>query len=397
MQSILVIISVLISTGLCLAGQQSGNDIAIAPEPGYAVQHVLDVAQQEYKKGNKEKAEKVLREFIIEDPEKDHYLIRFMLGNLLAEKGENEEAISQFNLSTMLYPSYASTWLNLGKLYYEDELFERAADCLLKGYRLSAPPRDHTIKYQAAVCHLLAKNYPDAIVSLEELTALPDPEPRWVETLIAAYLENKMAPKALSAIERLTDRGQNQSYLWKLRAQVLLEMKDYEAALQAFLIYSYGKELDAEESMLVGNLFNVINAPSAAAEYYLLSMNLSKNQINISNAERLALTYLTAHESEKALDFLEKVLREIPSAGLWLLQGKILYDQGAFFDAGQAFRNSAELDPMDGQSILMLAYCLIKLEDKNATVDTLIRAKDFPKYGETADKLLDNLELIWKQ
>jgi predicted Zn-dependent protease len=124
-------------------------------------------------------------------------------------------------------------------------------------------------------------------------------------------------------------------------------------------------------------------------------MSHGKGRFSSGNAERLAATYLAAHEADKALEFLEKAVREKPSAGLWLLLGKILYDKGAYYDAGEAFGKSAALDPMDGQSYLMLAYCMIKLEDRDASVAALMRAMDFSGHRESAGRLLDNLETVW--
>ncbi|MBU0675015.1 MAG: tetratricopeptide repeat protein [Proteobacteria bacterium] len=387
----MVILVVLVSFGLCLAGEQSSKAPSIAPELGHDGRYTINEAQNEYTKGETEKAEAILRDFV-----NDHYLIRFMLGNIVAERGDNQEAIVQYERSISLYPGFSGAWLNLGKLYYEEGRYGRAAECLLKGYEFSEQ-KNQTIRYQAAVCYMLAEEDQVAIGLLEELAALPDPDQSWVETLITVYLGNNMLPKALETIEHLIDNSQNRPYLWKLSAQVLLEIKDYDAALQALLIYSYGKELNAEESMLVGNLFNVINAPSAAAEYYRSSMNLGKDQLNTTNAERLAVTYLTAHETDQALEFLEMALTEIPSAQLWLFRGKILYDKGVYDDAGQSFRKSAELDPGDGQSYLMLAYCLIKLEDKDGSVAALMHAMDFPEQSMAAGEILKNIDLVWGQ
>lgn len=376
---------------ICWTGNlHSATLTSPAPKMSFIVQESLHEAQKKYEQGNYAGAEQIVQNHLAENPEKDHYLIHFMLGNIFAEKGENQAAIDQYNLSASLFPGYSSTWLNLGKLYYENVAFGPAADAFIKGYNLS-DRKDNSVKYHAAVCFLLAKDFETAIKLLEDLSLSPAPEKSWVEALISAYLEGNMPQKALDVISRLTDKDNSPSYLWKLRAQILLYQKKYDMALQALLIYSYDNVLSAEEEMLIGNLFNVANAPSAAADYYLSSMNQNRKQFSTTNVERLAVTYLAAHETDLAMDFLEMAVREIPSAKLWLLLGKIHYDKGYFYDAGQAFKKSSDIDPMDGQSYLMHAYCMAKLNDFAASEASLKEAMNFQQQKGTAEKLLDSI------
>ena len=375
----------------CTDELQSADSSISAPRTGFLVQETLYKAQKEYEKGHFDNAEQILQNHLTENPEKDHYLLRFMFGNILAAQRENQKAIIQYNLSASLYPGYSYTWLNMGKLYYEGGLFGPAADAFIKGYNLS-DQKDHSLKYHAAVCFLLAKDYTIAIKLLEDLSVTHAPEQKWIEALISAYLESDMPQKALNILSRLIDKSESLSYLWKLRAQILLHQKKYDLALQALLIYSYDNNLSSDEKMLVGNLFNVINAPSAAADYYLSSINQDQKQFSISNAERLAVTYLAAHEPDRAMSFLVKAVQEIHSAKLWLLLGKILYDKGFYYDSGQAFRKSGEIDPMDGQSHLMHAYCMIKLNDFDASTVSLRQVMNFPRHKNTAKKLLDSIQ-----
>lgn len=372
--------------------RQDADSPVPPPTPGYAAQQALFDAQTRYDKGDKQQAEALLRDFIKKNPQSEHYLLRFMLGNILAEKGDGQGAIVQYKHTISLYPSYAAGWLNLGKLYYEGGQYGRAADSLLTGYKLSGEG-NRTIQYHGAVCRLLNREYQAAITLLEELSAQPEPQQAWVETLVTAYLENQMAPKALASVNGLLAQGDAKPYLWKLRGRIMLEFKDYEGALQSLLIYSHGDELSVEESMLVGNLFSVLKSPSAAAQYYLAAIRKSKERLNVDQAERLAVTYLAAHEPAKAQAFLGDAVRRDPSARLYLLLGKILYDQGIYYDAAEAFSKSAELDPLDGQTHLLRAYCLIKLEDRAASLAALKQAMKFADSKEAAERLLESMEM----
>ncbi len=386
---VVVIILLLVSTCVAAKEKKSNGPPALST----VVRQVLYEAQEKYRAGDRGEAEEILTEFVEENPGADHYLIPFMLGTLSAEGGRTREAIRHFTRSSVLYPDHPATWFNLGKLQVEQGSYLRAGDALAQGYERSAA-KDHGVIYQAAVCYLLGKDSQKGIALLETLVALPTPEVRWGETLVEAYLDNASVASAQELVDQMSRRTPNQPEVWKLRARVMLEAKAYEAALQALLIYSYQRELTPQEELLVGKLYSLSGVPSQAARHYLAARERSREPLDAAQAQQIALTYLAAQETEEALTFLEEAVAQTPSAELWLLLGKILYDKGGFVDAAQALEESAKLSPLDGQVYLILAYCRVKLGDTQGAMAALTQARAFPEQSEAAEGLREQLKTV---
>lgn len=107
-----------------------------APELTYRIQKVVYTAQQAMEKKEYLKAEQCLWKYFKKHPQKPHYLVQFTMGNVLTLMGKEKEALSYYETSADLYPEYAPTWQNMGKIYFDIKQYEKAGDCLLKTYEL---------------------------------------------------------------------------------------------------------------------------------------------------------------------------------------------------------------------------------------------------------------------
>ncbi len=372
-----------LSASLCPAWAETG-----APKLTPAVQKVVYEAQQLMEKKDYLKAEECLKEYIQEYPQKPHYLVEFTLGNVLALTGKNTEALSHYKTSAHLYPEYAPTWQNMGKVCFDLKRYEQAGDYLLKAYQMDKKS-DLSSLYNVAVTYIMAKKERKALPHLEYLSSgdAGIPKTEWLEALLKVCMDLQLKEKAFQVIHRLLEKNGSDPRWWKILAQFHLQQSDYKAAVAALTVHSYLTCLKKQDIMFLGDLYNAVGVPLKAAAYYEEALN-SINNNNPAIFEKLASAYIAAHRTAKAIEVLDRALEKKPTSGLWFMMGQVLYEQGNFDKAYNAFNQSARLNCKNGRAYLMMGYCALQMDKKEAARTAFQKATRFPKQRKVAKELL---------
>jgi len=357
-----------------------------APKLTPAAQRVVYDAQQAMEKKKFLKAEKCLKKYISKYPQKPHYLVEFILGNVFALQAKEREALSHYETSAGLYPDYAAVWQNMGKIFFDLKEFEQAGDCLLKAYETNEK-QDPSALYNVAGSYIMAGKEKKALPYLERLLSgkAAPPKTEWLEALLKVYMDLQLKEKAFEVIHRLLENNGNDPRWCKFLAQFYLQQSDYKNAVAVLTIHSYLTSVNLKDLGLLGDLNSVIGVPQKAAEYYKSALTLENSP---ANYEKLALAYIVAHKSAKAIEVLESALDKEPTSGLFFLMGQALYEEGNFDRAYDAFNHSVQHDPKNGQAYLMMGYCALQADKKNAARSAFKKACRFPRQKKTAKKLL---------
>jgi len=373
------------SLASCLRDSGSGNRQPDIP-PRLSI--VLHQAQKRMEAGSNEDAVRLLREHLAKDPTRDHSLLEFLLGNALHAAGRPGEALDAYRKAVCLEPCYGPAWVNLGQAAMEGEDFPLAAESFVRGYALMRPENPE-ILYYAAVAHVLNGGHEEAAALLESLpgnrTGRPNRE--WARTLLHAYMELGRKERAEALLERMLASFPQDPEVWRYAWRFEANRQNYEKAVVNLVVLSYLTDLTREERLLLGDLYSAIHVPLAATEQYELAL---KDSPSVTEAERLALSYLAAHRPEAAHRTLRSALAERPSAKLWLLLGEMHAMQEEYPAALEAFRESARLDPEGGgRAHLMMGYCALQEGRKEVAIPALRKAREFPQHQEDARRLLE--------
>jgi len=364
------------------------------PRLTVAVQKVVYKAQQLIRKNDYLKAEECLQKFVEKNPKNAHYLVEFTLGNTLALIGKEKQALSHYETSAKLYSDFAPTWQNIGKIYFDLKQYEKAGDCLLKAYKIDEKG-DPSALYNIAVSYIMAGKEKKALPHLEYLVAdqAGPPKTEWLEALLKVCMDLQLKEKAFEVINRLIDKNSNDPRWWKIIAQFHLNQGDYEKGVAALTVYSYLTPMKKKELMLLGDLNSYIGIPLKAAEYYEKTLHLKNNP---AIYKKLASAYLAAHEPAKAIDTLNRALKKRPTSKLYFMMGQVFYEQEDFDRAYQAFHESSSLDHKDGQAVMMMGYCALRMDKNEMAGSAFQKATHFPKQRKIAKELLKQVA-SWKK
>ncbi|OEU81379.1 MAG: hypothetical protein BA872_05665 [Desulfobacterales bacterium C00003060] len=352
-----------------------------------AVQRVVYEAQQSIEKKEYLEAEECLKGFIEKNRQKPHYLVEFTLANLLAMAGKDGEALPHYTAAVNLYPAFAAAWQNMGKIHFDLKHYDEAGDCLSKAYELNEK-KNPSLLYYAGVAYIMAKKERKALPHLEYLSSgeAGNPKTEWLEALLKVCMDLQLNDKAFDIIHALLDKNGEDPRWWKILARFHLQQSDYSNATAALTVRSYLTTIDRQDIMLLGDLNNAIGVPLKAAEYYEMAAGLENSPS--STYEKLASAFIAAHRMANAIEVLESTLEQKPTSRLWFMMGQVLYEEGSFDRAYNAFHHSVRHDPKSGRAYLMMGYCALQSDKKDAARAAFQKACRFPKQEKSAKKFL---------
>jgi tetratricopeptide (TPR) repeat protein len=383
-----------------IAGAQESQEAQNAPlqalddvssVPGQA-RRALFRAQSQWRDGRYAEAADILRESLREHPDQDHHLLRIHLGNCLAQSGKMAEAVVEYQAAANLTPQYVPAWLKLGETAFELERYELAAEAFTNGFRHD-PDQPGNVLYYAATAHLMAGQPARAVPLLEDLVSgrFGRPQMDWYRALVSACLELKHPERPEPALEGMLEYYGDDPGAWLLIYQHAVNANDFRRAAVALTITGYLRPLSHSEQEQLGNLYNAIEVPWQAGR--LLEEALTDSS-SAADFERLASTFLAAHETPKALRIIQQALAREPTVRLYALLGDLHYMNEEYEPSYAAYRQASELDGTYGRAHLMMGYCALKLDRLPDAAASLERALEFPDQAKTAAELLKRVRIL---
>ncbi len=391
-----ILLAVSLSAGFQTAAAQSGNGGSgkletVSDLPRKARLSLFN-ARKAFEEEKAAEASRILTDFLAENPDNDHYIVRFYLGTYLAKQNRKDEAVENYRESVRLEPRFKQGWLNLGETAYQLELYDLASSSILEGFQLSSENRDYLL-YYASAAYIMGGKPSQAADLLEKLVSgeYGAPKLEWYKALISCYLDLKAVSRGESAVRNMIDSYPDDPAAWKLAFQFFAGSGDYRQAAAALTIKGYIQPLDRAERIQLGDMYNAIGIPGQAGEYYSEAVADSSSARDF---EKLASAYLAAYDYEAALETLKKALSLKPTLRLWSLLGDLHYMNGNHREAYKAFRKCVEFDSDYGRAYLMMGYCALENGDVEAAVRQLHAAAQFTEQKNTALKLLKKAETL---
>jgi tetratricopeptide (TPR) repeat protein len=341
-------------------------------------------AQQEMNENDHQRAIDILKR--VEKKEKyNHFLIEFNMGTAYALTGQIDKAIYHLEKSSEMEPDYSPTWMNLGKLHYQQENFLQAGMALEKGFRC-APTKDMDILYMAMASYFQGNDLPKTIALGEEIIFDYKGSKDTVVSLLAnAYVSTKNYDGAIKMLNTLLERNPGNYKGWKLLCHAYFNNQQFVEATIAYETYGYLHGLDRDERIVLGDLFFMSGVPIRAAQYY---QDALKDGGSPEEHEKLAVYYYSAFEIDDALTSLEESIKGEMTVERLLLKAQLYYLQDDFGKAEQYYASAAEKMSNDGHEWLMAGYCAMRNGDNKKAKELLHKAMDFPSQRQEAQSIL---------
>lgn len=227
-----------------------------------------------------------------------------------------------------------STSLQLNKL-------EQAHEVL--GQMISLEPQ-HLQSYLdlARVCYL-QEHYDDMLATAQQAAQLaPDNEtPYFLQA--QAYHKLGDSIHTIVALTQAISRKEDFTEAYLMRGQVLLEMKQYNEALEDVDFLLKHDSIDEEALRLAAEVQQGLGNEDEAVTYYKKVIDL--NPFNEHSYEQIALILARKKEYAQAIATLDEALEINEKAQLYQLRGKLKMDSGDKEGALADMKKALELNP----------------------------------------------------
>jgi tetratricopeptide (TPR) repeat protein len=374
-----------------------------AEERGKPIDSIADVPRkarlalfQAYEvrgEGDFQQSSKILLDFLERNPDDDHFLIRYHLANSMTQTHSLEDQLEHYRRCVELEPRFDKGWMSLGEVAYNLREYALAAEALANGFRLGSEKKAQVL-YYAAAAYVMAEQPGNAVPLLEELVSgkWGPPKMDYYKALVSAAIQLEDTETGERAVQRMLDAYSDDPDAWTLAFQYAASVGDYRQAAVALKVKSYIVPLTREEQIRLGDLYSLIEVPGEASVNYETAMS---GDAKTKELERLASSYLAAHDTKAAMRTLNRALEREPTARLWSLYGDLNFMEKNYDVAYRAYQNSAEIDPEEGRAYLMMAYCAMENGDKDEVSTQLKMAAEYPEQETKAREILDKIDVYF--
>jgi tetratricopeptide (TPR) repeat protein len=178
---------------------------------------------------------------------------------------------------------------------------------------------------------------------------------------------------------------------WRLLAQLRLNEDDYGGGAGALDIAYHIDSPKRKGWEDLSDLYTYLNAPIRSARSLERAYKKEKTE---KGYLKIVDSYFRALRHDKAISYIDELIKEKPTASLLLEKGKRLYDAGRFNDAITAFEECVKLESKQGEAYLIMGFAAWDLKEWDRAKTAFSYAGKTRKYryqAEDAIAILDDL------
>lgn len=352
-------------------------------------------------------ARKPLLDHLATNPEIVEAQFYLMLGYCWYADGNVKEALKVFKKGHETYPDNFDLLSYHAFALYETADFANAAPMLEQVYEKDSQKRN---KYLEAAygAYLQVEKFTDTIRILKKLikvsqdTEGKEVKQSWYTAIFQVYYYNlRNIDQAEKSLLEALELYPMEPLYWNFLAYVRQEREDYYGMAGAYEIYSYVKppQKESDWKQLIG-MQNDLGLALRVAKNLRKSIN---DDINREKEQvQIAQSYARALKIDKAVSYLDGILKKRPSSKLMLQKAEILANARKNKETIAACDEliTVNKDEEDGRAFFLKGNAAWDLEDWDTMENAFKRAQSYNKYKAYAKYALgfvDSLNEAEKQ
>lgn len=312
----------------------------------------------------------------------------FSLGNVYFQQEELKEAESCYRVAVEKFPRFRRAWNNLGLIYVRRSEFDKALPALTKVIELGGGT--------ATTYGLLGFTHSNlerflAAESAYRMAILLDPGTQdWKMHLARALFKQERFSEAASLCGSLIEEEPDRADLWLLQATAYLGLGDTVRAAENYELVDQlgGSTVDSLD--LLGRIYINEELFDLAVDAYgrKLSLDSTTDPTPMIQAAKALAARGALSETETLVTAIEAAydgrLDTEPKKDLLKLRSRIAVASGAGEDEARALEAIVELDPLDGDALILLGQYNQRVSEPEKAIFYFERAANLEKFEADA-------------
>lgn len=312
----------------------------------------------------------------------------FTLANIHLQTDKLEEAAAGYENAVSKYPKFRRAWQNLGLIHVRNGEFEKAIRCLTKVIELGG---NDSLTFARLGFSYLSLDNNLCAESAYRMAVLLDPDTiDWKILLAMSVLKQERYAEAVALFDHLITADPDRTDLWLYQANAYLGLNQ---PLKAAINYEFINRLGGSTANSLNKLGDIyVNQElyEAAVDSYIHALEIDPqgSTEHIIYVAKLLVYRGALGETKRLIEQIEILrgsnLSESDRKDLLKLRAQIAVAEGAGEEQIKVLEEIVELDPLDGQALILLGQHCNRSGDFEKAAFYYERAESLEKFEADA-------------
>lgn len=312
----------------------------------------------------------------------------FTLANIYFQQEKLKEAAAAYRIAVDKYPKFRRAWKNLGLIYIRQGQFEKSLPALTRVIELGGG--------DAITYGLLGYAYSSvgndlSAESAYRLAILLDPVTLdWKMGLARSLFKQERYAEAVALCDRLVAEQPERADLWLLQANAYIGLNQPLKAAEIYELVDRLGQSSVDSLNMLGDIYINEELYVLAVKSYLRAMDQAPDNKpdRVIRAAKVLAGRNAFEETRQLLDKIESVYGERLEAAdqkdLLKLRARLAVAEGAGDEEARVLEQIVELDPLDGEALILLGQHAARTGDRDKAVFYYERAAAIEAYEADA-------------
>ncbi len=312
----------------------------------------------------------------------------FTLANVHFQREEYEPAAAAYAVAVKKFPKFRRAWRNLGLIYMRLNQFDKAIPALT---RVIEQGGGDGLAYGLLGFAYASLENQLAAESAYRMAILLDPGTLdWKMGLVRTFYKQERWHDVIALVGKLISDNPQRGDLWLLQANAYIGLNQPMRAAENYeILDQMGQATLASQTMLADIYINE-GLYGQAVDVYLRAMALDP-KVKPDRAVRAAKVLTTRgalDDTRRLLDYVDKNHGEQFSTDerkdILKLRARLAVAQGAGDEEARLLKEIVELDPLDGEALILLGQYQMRAGDRDQAIFYFERAAAMEKFEADA-------------
>ncbi len=324
-------------------------------------------------------------------------VIDFTLANIYFQQEKLEQAASIYQVAVGKYPKFRRAWKNLGLIYIRQGDFEKAQPALSRVIELGG---GDAVTYGLLGYAYSSLNNNISAESAYRMAILLDPVTLdWKMGLARSLFKQEKYSDAVAMCGQLIADKPDRADLWLLQANAYIGLNQPVKAAEIYTLVDHLGKSTTDSLNMLGDIYINQELYDMAVKSYISAMEKDP-QHNADRAIRAAKVLAargSLEQTRQIIDYIEKnagSLKDDARKDLLKLRARLAVADGSGEEEVRVLQEIVELDPLDGEALILLGQNSARNGDTEKAVFYYERAEAIEKYE--ADARVRHAQLLVK-